>query len=150
MEVDATMVIWGSVLLGSVVFLAVVAYFVIRHYYRIYDAEQTRLETLEFLKAKVKSARDYFRATYANDFDRTVWENLKTNIDFCENLVDKKEPMDVKIKYYDRLYQTCYEVGYRLKTKFDDVSYILAPFRNFRNELVEDVLDFIKKNSDVQ
>jgi len=136
------MILW-PIILGSTFFVAYLLFLYIRKMYREYDRKETIKENITEYRAQIKMALDYFRVTY----EHNVYNNIKTNSDFCLKIIYNKNIED-QLKYMEKLYNTLYETGFRLKTRFDDVNYILAPMKNLREELFVEQMDFIKENSE--
>lgn len=133
---------FGIILSGSIIF-GILFFLWIRSKYREYDRKETLKENVAEMRAQIKMAQDYFRQKY----DHNVYNNIKLNLDFCLKLILKKDIED-QHKYLEELYRSLYELGYRLRTRYDDVVYILAPLKNFREKLAEEFIDYLKEHSD--
>lgn len=123
----------------------VLAYLRIKHLYGVYDNNKTLEEEIDLLKLKIKGADDYFYKNYNTDFNSSVYNNIKTKLDFCTKLIEKEENKD-KLLHYNQLFNNLYETGYRLKTNFDNVHYVIAPLTEFYKNLVKEHIEFIKNN----
>lgn len=132
-----------GIILSVSIFFGILFFLWIRSRYREYDRKETLKENVIEMRAQIKMAQDYFRQKY----DHNVYNNIKLNLDFCLKLILKKDIED-QYKYLEELYKSLYELGHRLQTRYDDVVYILAPLKNFREKLAEEFIDYLKKHSD--
>ena len=130
---------------GAIFFLIFLhwLYCYIKVEYRKYDEEETLKEKIVEFRAKIKQAQEHFRLNY----DPNVFKTVKLNLDFCIRLILNKD-IKSQANYFEKLYNALYETGYRLKTKYDDVVYIIAPLKNLREELFIELTDYIKENSE--
>lgn len=136
------MIIIGSIIFLSTLFITISAFYIRSEYKKFTYKEDLKDQILSY-RAKIKQAQDYFR----NNYDSNVYNNIKLNLDFCLKLILNKDSEGQKF-YLDKLFKILYEVGYRLKTKYDDVNYILQPMKSLREELITELTDYIKENSD--
>jgi hypothetical protein len=123
---------------GSIIFI-VFSYFYIKYKYKKYDEIETLKETIIIERAKIKDALEYFKNTY----EHHVFSSIKNNIDLCLEIILNKT-YENQIIYLKKLFDKLYETGYRLKTNYDDPMYIIMPLKNFREELAQEVIDYIK------
>jgi hypothetical protein len=135
------MILWCSIG-GSIIFLAVFgaifAYFIRKSYVK-FDEIETQKEKIIEIRAKIKESLTYFKANY----EHHVHNSIKLNVDLCLEIILNKNLAD-QIMLLESLYEKLYETGYRLKMKYDDPVYILAPLKNFREELAEELIDYLK------
>jgi hypothetical protein len=116
-----------------------ICYFYIKYKYKKYDEIETLKETIIIERAKIKDALEYFKNTY----EHHVFSSIKNNIDLCLEIILNKT-YENQIIYLKKLFDKLYETGYRLKTNYDDPMYIIMPLKNFREELAQEVIDYIK------
>jgi hypothetical protein len=124
--------------IGSIFFI-VFSYFYVKYKYKKYDENETLKENIVIERAKIKDALEYFKNTY----DYHVFNSIKTNVDLCLEIILNKN-YEYQITYLKKLFDKLFETGYRLKTNYDDPMYIIMPLKNFREELAQEVIDYIK------
>ena len=134
-----------SAVLAFNIFLA--AYVYVRRSYREFCLREDRLERIDLLKREINSARQYVTDHYSSPDDRTVQANLIPKIDFLLKLISNKTP-DLQERELKTLLDMLTETFVRLKTNYDDVTYILSPLNNFRDRLVHEHLDWLKDHMD--
>jgi hypothetical protein len=123
---------------GSIIFI-VFSYFFIKYKYKKYDEIETLKEAIVVERAKIKDALDFFKNTY----DYHVFISIKNNVDLCLELILNKK-YEYQITYLKKLFDKLFETGYRLKTNYYDPMYIITPLKNFREELAQELIDYIK------
>ena len=123
---------------GSIIFI-VFCYFYIKYKYKKYDEIETLKETIVIERAKIKDALEFFKNTY----DYHVFSSIKNNVDLCLEIILNKK-YEYQIIYLKKLFDKLFETGYRLKTNYDDPMYIIMPLKNFREELAQELIDYIK------
>ena len=134
-----------SAVLAFILFLS--AYVYIRKSYREFCLREDRLERIDLLKREINSARQYVSDHYSSPEDNTVQMNLIPKIDFLLKLISNKTP-DIQEQELKTLLDMLTETFVRLKTNYDDVTYILSPLNNFRDRLVHEHLDWLKDHMD--
>jgi hypothetical protein len=123
---------------GSIIFI-VFSYFFIKYKYKKYDEIETLKEAIVVERAKIKDALEFFKNTY----DYHVFISIKNNVDLCLELILNKK-YEYQITYLKKLFDKLFETGYRLKTNYYDPMYIITPLKNFREELAQELIDYIK------
>ena len=131
--------------MGSIIFIIIgfCLFFYINSQYKKYDEIETLKEHIVEWRVNIKKALEHFRLNY----DPNVYNHIKLNVDFCIQLILKKD-FNNQVLFLEKLFNTLFETGYRLKTKYDDVVYIISPLKNLREELVIELTDYIKENSE--
>ena len=126
---------------GSIIFIifSIFIYYYVKCKYKKYDEIETLKEKIIDERAKIKQALDYFKNTY----EHHVFVSIKTNVDLCLEIILNKT-YKYQITYLKKLFDKIFETGYRLKTNYDDPMYIITPLKNFREELAQELIDYIK------
>lgn len=128
--------------IGSIVFVlggCFITFLYIRNRYRKFDEIETTKEEIVKIRAKIKESQEYFK----NNYEIHVYRMIKTNIDLCMEMILNKN-LGEQIEWLNSLYNNLYETGYRLKTNYDNPVYIIAPLKNFREKLAEELIDYLK------
>jgi hypothetical protein len=126
---------------GSIIFIifSISIYSYVKYKYKKYDEIETLKEKIIDERVKIKQAIDYFKNTY----EHHVFVSIKTNVDLCLEIILNKTHEN-QIIYLKKLFDKLFETGYRLKTNYDDPMYIIMPLKNFREELAQELIDYIK------
>jgi hypothetical protein len=126
---------------GSIIFICcvLIGFFYIKFKYKKFIETETLKEEIIKIRAKIKNAQEYFKNTY----DHHVFFMIKTNIDLCLEIILNKN-LNHQLVYLSKLYEKLYETGYRLKLNYDNPTYIISPLKNFREELAQELIDYIK------
>lgn len=143
MNIDNNYFLVGSSILFILIGGSIFFYYYIKNEYKEYCNRKDSEEYVDDLKKKIKEGLKYFKDNY----DSSVYSNIKIKTDFCYKLIDNKS-LEEKKKYFKRLFDMLYETGVRLKTNYDDVVYITNPLNNLKSDLVEEHLDYLKEHSD--
>lgn len=126
------------------ILLGYIGFLIIRHYYRIYDYNETLKENVNQIITNINGALLYFKNKYNKNLDNTIYTNIKVKSDFIMKLISKKS-LEEQRKYYDALFAMLYETEHRLLTKYDDVTYVTAPLNNLQETLANEHIAMLKK-----
>lgn len=139
---------------GSIAFLliligGILSFYTIRSKYREYDRKMTLKENIDTYRRYIDGAMEYFRNKYfRNEETKPVFENINIKAKFILNLINHEDSDETKLSYLDRLYKMLYETEQRLIRNWDDVSNIISPLNNLRDEMVEKKIESLKKIQD--
>jgi hypothetical protein len=128
--------------IGFIIFVlggCFIAFLYIRNRYMKFDETETTKEEIVKIRAKIKESQEYFK----NNYEVHVYRMIKLNIDLCMEMILNKK-LEEQVDCLNGLYNNLYETGYRLKTNYDSPNYVIAPLKNFREKLAEELIDYLK------